>query len=122
MTSNLPQYIANSRKAIIQVCTLVITLGTFVVTFQQLPDKYATLITTLVGLAGTIVHYATPNAPAPGTGTAEDPFVITDLEDDVPVTDDMKPAELVTASQVDSSLSPEETPAAEAEPTAPPAP
>jgi hypothetical protein len=102
--SNVSAQIANARKAIIQVCTLIVTFGTAVLTFSQLPDKYAALVTAGVGFAGSVLHYAVPNAPAPGTAPAEEPF---DDSVDDEVTPDMKPAELITAEQVGSSLPPE---------------
>lgn len=114
MSSNFSATVANSRKAIIQVCTLILTFGTALLTFSQLPDKYAGIITTAVGFAGSVIHYATPNAPAAGTAPAVEPF-----DDSVndEVTDDMKPTELVTASQVSSSLVPETSSQTDISPT-----
>jgi hypothetical protein len=104
MLTNLPEYIAYMRKALIQFLTLVITLGTAVVTFNNLPDKYASIITGVVGVAGTILHYATPNAPAPGQGTAEHLFDVSSLpSDDVDDTNpEFQPAAVITTDEASS--------------------
>jgi hypothetical protein len=72
--ANVTAYVAYTRKAIIQVATLIITLGTAVATFSELPDKYASFITASVAAAGSVLHFLVPNADAPGTTPAVEPF------------------------------------------------
>lgn len=102
--TNFMAYVANARKAVVQFLTLVVTLGAAVATFQSaLPEKYAALITAAVGLAGTLLHYLTSNAPAPGTAPATEDFVPSDDDEGEAIPDEFKPAALVTASQVASN-------------------
>lgn len=57
----LPGYIAYTRKAIINVSGLIVSL----LALGLLPDKYAALGATIAAIATAITHYLTPNADSP---------------------------------------------------------
>jgi hypothetical protein len=94
MLTNLPQYIANAKKAIIQVTGLVGALCALGI----LPDPYSVYAATLLGVLTTVTHYITANGPAPGTEPAIEDFDPPDEEAEVPA--EWMPSETVTASQV----------------------
>lgn len=63
-------YLANAKKAIIQVLTLVLALLTYILTLHVLSKQDAAFCTAAVGFIGTVLHYFTSNAEAPGDGEA----------------------------------------------------
>lgn len=66
MLTNLPVYLANGKKAIINITGLVASL----LALGLLPGKYATYGAAVLAVLTAITHYLTANAPAPGQETA----------------------------------------------------
>jgi hypothetical protein len=50
-------------KAIINVLTLIVAIGTPLLSYTTgvLPEKYALVISAVVGISGSVLHYITPN-------------------------------------------------------------
>ena len=92
MLKNLPAYLANAKKAIINLTGLLATI----LSLGLLPEPYKAWVTTAVVILTAIVHYITENAPAPGTAPAESDPDTEELEQP----DEWQPGELITASHV----------------------
>ena len=97
MATNFVAYLANAKKAIIQVTGLVGALCALGI----LPSPYSVWAATLLGILTTISHYLTSNTDAPGTTPALEDFEPpADDDPDEPIPDEFKPAVRVTAGQV----------------------
>lgn len=92
MLANLPAYVANAKKAIINVTGLLASL----LALGLLPSKYAAIAATVLAVLTAVTHYLTANGPAPGAQPAEEQFA----PEDEPIPDEFKPAPVVTASQI----------------------
>lgn len=100
MATNFTSYLANAKKAIIQVTGLVGALCALGI----LPAPYSVWAATALGVLTTVSHYLVANADAPGTTPALEDFEPpADDDPDEPIPDEFKPAELVTAGQVASN-------------------
>jgi hypothetical protein len=96
MLKNLPQYLAYTRKAIIQILGLAASL----LALGVLPDKYAGWVAGAVAFLTTVLHFLTPNAEAPGSTPAVEEFVPHDENEVGEIPDEWQPAGVVTAGQV----------------------
>lgn len=92
MLANLPAYIANARKALVNITGLAASL----LALGLLPSNYAAWGATVVAVLTVVTHYMTPNAPAPGSEPALEEFA----PEDEPVPEEFQPAALITASQI----------------------
>lgn len=97
MLTNLPAYLANGKKALIQITGLLASL----LALGIVHGETGVVLASVLGVLTTVTHYLTPNAEAPGTAPALEDFEPPSQEDDDgPVPDQFKPADLVTTSQV----------------------
>lgn len=97
MFKNLPTYLANARKALINITGLAGAL----LALGLLPAEWAPIASTVIGVLTAITHYLTPNAPAPGNGAAVESFGPEDADSGAEVPAE-EPAELTPASEVAS--------------------